>query len=180
MIKFNQTQAIRVMPQKIQKLILLILFCLYANFSIAQAPVKNNFESAYRAINWGLGEGLSQAEVYHMLKDVNGFLWIATGYGLNRFDGNSFKIYYAGKGKHNISGNGISGLIEDSLHNIWIGTNKGLSRYDITADTFINFSSTLAGNSSVPFWATRNEVFYWDNPGQFTAINIKSFTKRRS
>jgi ligand-binding sensor domain-containing protein len=31
------------------------------------------------------------------------------------------------------------GLTEDSLHNIWIGTPAGLSRYDIKADTFTNF-----------------------------------------
>ncbi len=164
--------------KKIKRLILLITICLSAYHSIAQTPVKGNSESVYRAVNWGLAEGLSQAEAYHMLKDVNGFLWIATSYGLNRFDGNSFKIFYEGKSKNNITGNGIKGLIEDSLHNIWIGTDKGLSRYDIKADTFSNFSSALVGDVAVPFWATRNEVFYWDYPGQLTAINIKSFAKK--
>lgn len=47
----------------------------------------------YRAVHWGLDEGLSQGETYHMIKDINGFLWIGTRYGLNRFDGNSFKVY---------------------------------------------------------------------------------------
>jgi ligand-binding sensor domain-containing protein len=31
------------------------------------------------------------------------------------------------------------GLVEDSLHNIWIGTNTGLSRYNIRTEDFTNF-----------------------------------------
>jgi ligand-binding sensor domain-containing protein len=45
-------------------------------------------------------------KVYHhldgvssMIKDVNGFLWIGTGFGLNRFDGGIFKKYVADQTK---------------------------------------------------------------------------------
>ena len=101
-----------------------------------------------------------------MIKDVNGFLWIGTSFGLNRFDGGSFKKYVADKTKKNktIIGNFIEGLIEDSLHNIWIGTDKGLSCYDIKADSFRNIYSNLPGNDIVPFWATKDEVFCWGYP----------------
>ena len=58
-----------------------------------------NAQEKYRAVNWGLDEGLSQGEVYAMIRDVNGFLWVATPFGLNRFDGSSFKKYYADKNK---------------------------------------------------------------------------------
>jgi len=88
-----------------------------------------------------------------MLKDVNGFLWIGTRFGSNRFDGSTFKNYFAGKNnKKAIIGDQIEKLIEDSLHNIWIGTNNGLSRYDSKADTFTNFFQAS------PFWATHDEV----------------------
>ena len=53
----------------------------------------------YRAVNWGLDEGLSQGLVYTMIKDVNGFLWVGTSFGLNRFDGSTFKKYIADKTK---------------------------------------------------------------------------------
>jgi hypothetical protein len=43
--------------------------------------------------------------------------------GLNRFDGNSFKVYLHDPKKNNtIPDNAIQGLVEDSLHNIWFGT----------------------------------------------------------
>jgi hypothetical protein len=70
-------------------------------------------------------------------------------------------------------------LIEDSLHNIWIGTNKGVSCYDTRADTFRNISSDNPLQSNIPFWATKDEVFCWDFPGpQLVAFNIHSFKKR--
>ena len=101
-----------------------------------------------------------------MIKDINGFLWVGTSFGLNRFDGGRFKKYFADKTKKNktIVGNVIEGLIEDSLHNIWIGTDKGLSCYDIKADSFRNISSDLPETDIVPFWATKDEVFCWDFP----------------
>ena len=70
------------------------------------------------------------------------------------------------------------GLIEDSLHNIWIGTDKGLSCYDTRADTFRNISSNLPKNEIIPFWATKDEVFCWDYPEhQLAAYNIYSAAK---
>ena len=48
----------------------------------------------YTAHHWNLEQGLSQAETYDFIKDKNGFIWITTKHGLNRFNGNEFKIYY--------------------------------------------------------------------------------------
>src|SRR5688572_174160 len=106
--------------------VLLIPAILIVQTSFAQLAINNNAQEKYRSVHWGLDEGLSQGEVYSMIKDINGFLWIATPFGLNRFDGSSFKKYFADKTKKNktIIGNDIMGLKEDSLHNIWIGTDK--------------------------------------------------------
>ena len=128
-----------------------------------------------------------------MLKDVKGFLWISTGYGLNRFDGSRFKNYFAGsRNNATISdggrsdqgvqafGNFIGTLREDSLHNIWIGTDAGLQRYDIKADTFTNFlpfvDSTDTGG--FPFQATKDEMYCIDVYARIVAYNIHSFTKK--
>src|SRR5262245_18972386 len=82
-----------------------------------------NAQDSYRAIHWTAAQdGLSQDAVLDMIKDVNGFLWIGTQNGLNRFDGRSFKKYLADATKKNrtVSGNKIGGLVEDSINNIWI------------------------------------------------------------
>ena len=111
--------------------------------STAQLKTDIPNTEKFRAVHWGLDDGLSQGEVYSMIKDINGFLWIATPFGLNRFDGSNFKKYIADKPKSNktIIGNGITSLKEDTLHNIWIGTDKGLSVYDIKSDFFRHISS---------------------------------------
>ena len=106
-------------------------------------------QETYRAIPWNEEQGLSMGTVYCMLKDVNGFLWIGTRQGLNRFDGSNFVTYFADKTKkENIISSHILSLVEDSLHHIWIGTLNGLSRYDIRTDSFRNF---IAGNFVTAF-----------------------------
>src|SRR5436190_17782619 len=108
--------------------------------SIAQSNKNNSSGNNYRLVTWTANEGLSVDHGNVMLKDINGFLWIGSPHGLNRFDGSNFKHYFSDKNKHGtLCGNYINNLIEDSLHNIWVGTEKGLSRYDIKADTFMNF-----------------------------------------
>ncbi len=120
---------------------------------------------------------------FAMLKDSTGFLWIATQVGLNRFDGNTFRVYLPDKNKNGtIASTRIDGLVEDSLHNVWAGTDRGLSRYDILADTFKNFypeNNSLAGNAFIiPFSATKNEVYCLEPEFKITAYNIHSFKKR--
>jgi ligand-binding sensor domain-containing protein len=81
-----------------------ILFfpCLFFPFCcIAQQIETKNAPSQYRAVHWGLDEGLSHDWVSSIIKDRNGFLWMATQFGLNRFDGYRFKKYFADKTKKN-------------------------------------------------------------------------------
>ena len=136
-------------------------------------------QDKYRLVHWGVDDGLRGAH-NAMLKDVNGFLWIGSTNGLNRFDGSNFKNYIPDKNKPgSIIDGGITNLIEDSLHNIWVGTRIGLSRYDIKADTFSNFQATQPVYKFViPFWATENEVYCLEGGWSLTAYNIHSFKKK--
>src|SRR5665213_550931 len=158
-------------PRKI--LLLFVQLFFVASSLIAQEK--------YWAVHWGMNEGLSLDLNNVMLKDLNGFLWIGSPQALNRFDGSNFKQYFPDKNKPGtIIGSSIHNLIEDSLHNIWIGTEKGLSRYDIKADTFRNFlPDTHAVNGDIdPFWATRDEVYCVETGSSITAYNIHSFAKK--
>ena len=75
-------------------------------------------------------QGLSQNTVNSILQDKEGYLWIGTWSGLNRFDGYHFKVitrkaYEPDKGLSNPT---ITGLAEDTLGHIWAATRKGLNR----------------------------------------------------
>ncbi|HYH55538.1 MAG TPA: two-component regulator propeller domain-containing protein, partial [Anseongella sp.] len=67
-----------------------------------------------------------------ILQDKRGFIWIGTDDGLNRYDGERFVIFRNDpRDPGTISGNIISGLLEDGDGIIWITTiDGGLSRYD--------------------------------------------------
>jgi len=163
----------------IKKIALFTLLAFAFYFLTAQQTKNENAGDNYRAIHWGLQQGLSQSENYHILKDMYGFIWIGSGNGLNRFDGNSFKVYLNDPKKNNtIPANAIQGLVEDSLHNIWFGTDKYLCRYDIKADTFTNLSSS-GKNGNVAFWSTKTEVFCFEY-GEYaiTAYDIFSLKRR--
>jgi ligand-binding sensor domain-containing protein len=166
-----------------KKIILLLIVCLTVSFCIAQPLKIRNIESKYRVIHWDVEQGLSMGNCFAMLKDSIGFLWIATQVGLNRFDGNTFRIYLPDKNKNDaIAGSRINGLVEDSLHNIWVGTDRGLSRYDIQAEIFKNFHPEINTSGSntfiIPFSATKNEVYCLEPEFKITAYNIHSYKKR--
>ena len=42
-------------------------------------------------------DGLSQNMVYCVIQDRDDYIWIGTQDGLNRYDGNSFKVYKTGR-----------------------------------------------------------------------------------
>jgi ligand-binding sensor domain-containing protein len=149
-------------------------------FSIAQAT-GNSADENYRLVHWGMDEGLSSDDRNIMLKDVHGFLWVGSANGLNRFDGNTFKHYFPEKNKPGaICGAFILNLVEDSLHNIWIGTNKGLARYDSKADTFKNFSPEVNAPLKLiePFCATKDKLYCMEGGYLLTVYDIHSFQKR--
>lgn len=84
--------------------------------------------------NYTTANGLSNNNVTCFYQDNKGFLWIGTEFGLNRFDGNFFKIFYNNPiDSNSISGNYIIDILQDESGIFWIATRDGgLTRYDPT------------------------------------------------
>ena len=104
--------------------------------------------------------------------------------GLNRFDGVLFKNYYHDyKDSSSLPGKRINSIVEDSLHNIWIGTNKGMSRYDYKNDRFSNFYRSLSDSGIhdqiVPFWSTPDKVLCFEGNSHITSYDVRTFRKTK-
>lgn len=85
-------------------------------------------------------DGLSSSNVFAITQDQQGYLWVATEDGLNRFDGSKFKTYRHNiNNKHSIADNVIRKVFVDSHDTLWVGTQNGLSRYNRELDNFDNF-----------------------------------------
>jgi signal transduction histidine kinase/CheY-like chemotaxis protein/AraC-like DNA-binding protein/ligand-binding sensor domain-containing protein len=86
----------------------------------------------------GNSDGLSQGYVSHLFQDSDGFLWISTKDGLNRYDGNGFRTFtHDAHDPHSISSNTINLLMEDSKGWLWMGTeDKGICVYDKKRNIF--------------------------------------------
>lgn len=90
-----------------------------------------------------VSEGLSQNTVTCIQQDKQGFLWIGTQYGLNKFDGHQFQYFVHQSGKENsLSKNQITEIVyQENKDVLWIGTyGGGVDCYDIQADSFYHFN----------------------------------------
>ncbi len=81
-----------------------------------------------------INEGLSFEAVETIGQDTLGFVWIGTKNGLNRYDGENFKIYT--DRNSNLEGNGISKIKFTEDDRMWVGTYNGLFLYYPLQDTF--------------------------------------------
>jgi signal transduction histidine kinase/DNA-binding response OmpR family regulator/ligand-binding sensor domain-containing protein len=103
----------------------------------AQAP---QFESLT------IEQGLSQGMIFDILQTRDGFLWVATKDGLNRYDGYNFKIFTHNPfAPYSLAENTLVTLFEDSRGLLWVATeSKGVDVYDYRRGYFHHFPQLQA------------------------------------
>ena len=112
-----------------------------------------------------IDEGLSANHVKAILRDKDGFIWIGTTNGLNRYDGATVKKYTCFDTVKQKGNNNIGALYEDIEGNIWIGTDRGVYIYkpdtdrisyvdawDSLADGFLNWVQDIVGDGKGNIW----------------------------
>ena len=86
-------------------------------------------------------DGLSQGTVMSLLQDSQGYLWIGTESGLDRYDGYSIKEYRRQRGDgHALASDYIWAIAEGSQHDLWLATDGGgVERWDRGKDQFVRY-----------------------------------------
>ncbi len=102
------------------------------------APGLAFADLATRFTHYSVEHGLSQAAVETIIQDAQGYIWIGTENGLNRFDGYRFVTYIHDKDDpQSLAHNWIWALHEDTERRIWVGTDGGgLDRLDPQTGVF--------------------------------------------
>ena len=103
---------------------------LIAPYSVLLALDLNIKSCNFARDNWQRQQsgGIPDNMVNCILQDKEGYLWLATAYGLARFDG----IHFTNYNKYNcdaITGNKIMTVYEDNEGTLWIGSLGGLARF---------------------------------------------------
>lgn len=105
----------------------------------------------YQFARYSTEKGLSHNQVNCFLKDRQGFVWIGTADGLNRFDGYSFKIFkHSPSDATSIEDHHISDLFEDPEGFIWIRTPKGFDVYDPKTESIDHDADRAARRLGIP------------------------------
>lgn len=95
-------------------------------------------------------DGLPGAQVFQILPDHKGFIWLASNNGLVRYDGYTFKrFYYNPNDSSSFHGLVVWSLFEDRKGFIWGAASPGyLNRYDPSTRKFRQFKFTHLSQSN--------------------------------
>ncbi|MCP5053987.1 MAG: response regulator [bacterium] len=113
----------------------------------------------------GNPNSLSYDTILSIHRDKEGIYWIGTeGCGLNRFDpetGN-FTLF---TGREGLPDNTIYDIVEDNDGNLWLSTNRGLSKFNLSQKSFKNYDvndglQSNEFNSGAAFKSKSGEIFF--------------------
>lgn len=82
---------------------------------------------------------LTSSNVSGIIQDRDGYIWVATDNGLNRFDGWSNVAFTLDRNDTaSLRSNYVESLLNDASGNLWVGTGAGLQKYIPGAARFSN------------------------------------------
>lgn len=123
---------------KKQLLTLLLLVCsLGMNAGSALIP-----DMKFRCLD--TRDGLSNSQINYIFQDSRGFVWIATSYGLNRYDGYRFRIYYSyATDSTTLRNNYVDYIWEDQDGKLWLRQGMNYCVFDPKTEKVVRNPSTI-------------------------------------
>ena len=158
-------------------LVLVILF--YVNHSAQLSSIKLE--------RFTINDGLSNNSINSIVQTKDGYLWLATKDGLNRYDGQSFKVFKTNSlDIYSLPENYVMSLLESKDGILWIGTwGSDLCRYDPIFERFIKINPQSKSefvqcifednNGNIWYGTTTNGIKYFNpHTGGIKTYNSRS------
>ena len=144
-----------------------IVNCLLACFLIV--PAINGQYKWEQPVNIGKEQGLITKDIRSIKKGNDGFMWLGTGEGLCRFDGQQSKFFQEGKDLvHSLFDNSIWAVLP-TPDKLWVGTEQGISVLNTKDYTFRHYQLSDSGKIRGPLARRHDQhiaVLYEDKSGK--------------
>ena len=122
--------------------------------------------------NINIEQGISQSTIEDIFQDSEGYIWLGTNDGLNRYNGYEFKNYNYEEYQNSISHNGITDITEDKYGNIWVNTVSGVNKINKKTEKISNYTEI---NGKIKEDSTTEIIVTKDNNilvGTYEGLNI--------
>jgi len=147
-----------------------LVFCATTGYAQDQREFTvNHFTTA---------QGLSNEWVSDIIQDTNGYLWIATQYGINRFDGREFTAHtYRPDEVTGPPGNWTKSLLESGNNQLWLGSlGRGLNVMNTRTERFSSPEKT----NGWPDFRVVDQLFEDSNGRRWAATSAGTFIQQRT
>jgi ligand-binding sensor domain-containing protein/class 3 adenylate cyclase len=145
MCTFERTQYHNIRMRKI----LFLLALLY----IATPVVAQHSHAQIRVFEFE--EGMSHRMVSKVVQSEDGFIWLGTINGLNRFDGYQFEIFNTQNEEHFFPHDAVSDLLLSEHNTLWVGSPDHLTEFDLSNHEYrsikIKDGGFVARESLIPY-----------------------------
>jgi len=147
--------------ERLRKPALLLFGMVCCTFLFSRSHAQNAALPFPHITQFTTENGLPGNNVYNLLEDHKGFLWVATNFGLSRYDGYTFKNYsYDIRDKHSLTAGWCSGLMEDEEGIIWLvsGT-EGFYSFNPKTEKFHHYRHEPGNTNSIANDVIDNSVY---------------------
>ncbi len=104
---------------------------------------------------------ISNQQINCFAQDSDGYIWIGTDRGLNKYNGYEYQQYFNSQDKINsICNNTIKVVLIDSKDKLWVGTLNGISIYNKEKDIFNNVNIQSNNKNVYQILASRDNHIY--------------------
>lgn len=142
-------------------------------------------QSDYHFRHYSTNDGLLQNSVTCLFQDADGYLWVGTQDGLNRFDGSRFVAFRPERDNpQSLTDHYVLSLAQDHQGDLWMTCRYGGARYDVETGLFQQwFSDTVNRYNSANYLVTvgvdkTGRVWFHEQTGELWSVHPDSISSQ--